>query len=71
MILDCFLRSWNTGVWWSAGKSSVRRKLSERLEGAALYGSSKHTDSGVRSEALSIPELEQSQTNQLRVSMHH
>jgi hypothetical protein len=31
----------------------------------------KHTDSGVRSETLTIPELEQSQTNQLRVSMHH
>jgi hypothetical protein len=38
----------------------LRRKLWERLEGAALYGSRKHTESGVRSETLTIPELEQS-----------
>ena len=39
--LGCFLRSWNAEVWQSVGKSSVRRKLWGRLEGAALYGSSK------------------------------
>jgi len=40
--------------------SAVKTKLWGRLEGAAHYGPQKHTESGVRSETVTIPELEQS-----------
>jgi hypothetical protein len=56
LLLQCELRSWDLRYLGSA----VKTKLWGRLERAALYGPQKHTESGVRSETVTIPELQQS-----------
>jgi len=62
MIQDCFLRSWGSEVWQS-GNCSVREKTVRAAGNEPLsIVPQKHTESGVRSVTLTVPELEQSKT---------